>query len=78
METIKSKDPLNLDYIPEEIVDREKEIEQIERFLVPVHSSSSTILVHGPGGTGKTTCVKKILQDLEESTTADTVYVDCC
>lgn len=68
---------LSTDYVPENLASRKNELDQMERFLLPVSRKSNVILVHGPTGTGKTASVRRLLEDIEEDTTAATVYLDC-
>lgn len=58
------------DYLPEELPGREKELELIASFLRPVLKArpAESVLIHGRSGTGKTSCVKFVLRELEEST----------
>ncbi len=68
---------LSSNHVPENLTNRKNELDQMERFLLPVSERSNVLLVYGPTGSGKTTCVRRLLQDLEDSTTASTVYLDC-
>jgi len=69
MSTINDIEPLRNEYIPEDVLDRETEAEQLEQAL----ETTQNIHVHGPRGTGKTLIVKKQLENLE----TDTCYISC-
>lgn len=76
-EIVQDEKYLGPDFVPEELVNRDEEIDRMEKFLLPVHKRSNVLLLYGPSGTGKTTCVKILLQDVQEDTTAETIYLDC-
>lgn len=73
---IKRERYLRPDYIPDKLVNRE-EIEKVRKLLLPVHRKSNPVLIYGETGSGKTVSVKKLLQELGESASVDTVYIDC-
>ena len=41
------------------------------------HKPPDNLLVYGPAGSGKITCVKHVLDKLEEETRVKTVYINC-
>ena len=69
MSTINDIEPLRNEYIPENVLDRETEAEQLEQAL----ETTQNVHVHGPRGTGKTLIVKKQLENLE----TNTCYISC-
>src|SRR3990172_103934 len=60
---IKNRDILHYTYIPDTILHRDSEQEQVTQSLIPIlkHSRPSNLLVYGKPGTGKTLVVKKII-----------------
>src|SRR3990170_1985237 len=60
---IKNRDILHYTYMPDTILHRDSEQEQVTQSLIPIlkHSRPSNLLVYGKPGTGKTLVVKKIL-----------------
>ncbi|MFB6198184.1 MAG: AAA family ATPase, partial [Halobacteriaceae archaeon] len=57
--------------------EREREIRRIKNHLTPVNRHAQTLLVQGQTGVGKSVVVRKVLQELENDTTAKSVVVDC-
>ena len=65
---IKNRDILHFTYIPNIILHRKSEQEQVTQSLLPILKKSrpSNLLVYGKPGTGKTLVVKKILSKIQE------------
>ncbi|MGI0076955.1 MAG: Cdc6/Cdc18 family protein, partial [Nitrosopumilaceae archaeon] len=63
----KNRDILHYTYIPNTILHRDSEQEQVTQSLLPIlkHSRPSNLLVYGKPGTGKTLVVKKILSKIQ-------------
>jgi len=62
-----------------EPVGREPEIEQIADAVRPLSQGqeAENLLIYGPAGTGKTTCINHVLQKLEDQTRVQTVTINC-
>jgi cell division control protein 6 len=65
---IKNREILHFTYIPEIILHRKSEQEQVTQSLLPIlkQSRPSNLLVYGKPGTGKTLVVKKVLSKIQE------------
>jgi len=65
---IKNRDILHFTYIPNIILHRKSEQEQVTQSLLPIlkQSRPSNLLVYGKPGTGKTLVVKKVLSKIQE------------
>ncbi len=74
---IHDESKLSPKHVPSELKNREKEMKKIKEEVVPVSKRSRPVMVYGETGTGKTVAVKKLLNELEDETTAHTVYIDC-
>jgi len=76
----KDEQILKPDYVPDEILHRDKEISEIVASLQPLINSRTpeNIFIFGPPGIGKTLSVKYVLRQLEEYTSRiRTVYINC-
>ena len=75
----RSETYLAASYAPENPVGRDHNIEQIADALRPLarHKTPDNLLVYGPAGTGKTTCVRHILSKLEDETRVKPIYINC-
>jgi cell division control protein 6 len=65
---IKNREILHFTYIPDIILHRKSEQEQVTQSLLPIlkQSRPSNLLVYGKPGTGKTLVVKKVLSKIQE------------
>lgn len=67
------------DYVPKILPHRENQIkyltEKIERFVKSDYVSS--LLIFGPPGIGKTACIKRVIEIVEEKFNAKCIYVNC-
>jgi cell division control protein 6 len=63
---------------PEKPVGRENEIQQIVDAVKPVRHGKTpeNLLVHGPAGVGKTTCIRYVIDKFESETTGKAVYIN--
>ena len=75
----RSETYLAASHTPDKPVGRDHAIKQIADALRPLarHKTPGNLLVYGPAGTGKTTCVKHVLDKLEEETRVKPVYINC-
>ena len=68
------------EYYPAELLHREAEMQAIAEAVKPLIEGRQpdNLFVHGDSGTGKTTCVKHVLKEMDEFTSkVKTVYVNC-
>ncbi len=65
---IRNRNILHFTYIPDTILHRNSEQEQVTQSLIPIlkQSHPSNLLVYGKPGTGKTLVVKKIISKIQE------------
>ncbi len=77
---IASEEVLLPDYLPDALLHRERELSAIADSIKPLlaRRTPNNLFIHGVSGTGKTTCVKYILKQLAEHSSAVLpVYVNC-
>lgn len=77
---ILSEEILLPEYMPDELLHRERELQRIADSIKPLLSRRAPehLFIYGPSGCGKTTCVKYILKQLiEHSSAVLPVYVNC-
>lgn len=76
---LRSETYLSTDFQPEKPVGRHSEIDRIVEAVRPVtrRRSPENLLLYGPAGIGKTTCVTHVFNRLEEETTSKAVYINC-
>jgi len=77
---IEREEVLLPDYMPDELLHREKELQGIADSIKPLlkRRTPDNLFIHGASGTGKTTCVRYIMKQLgEHSSAALPVYVNC-
>ncbi|MCS7109398.1 MAG: AAA family ATPase [Candidatus Micrarchaeota archaeon] len=76
----KNENALSLEYLPPEMPEREGQLREIAFALNPVirGKRGRNILITGPTGSGKTSCVKYVLNQLNEvSQTPISIYINC-
>jgi len=75
---LRSETYLTTNYEPDEPVGRETEIERIADAVRPLtrRKTPENLLVYGPAGVGKTTCVKYVFDRLETEAGAKAVYIN--
>jgi len=79
-EIFKNENALSLEYIPPEMPGREAQLKELATILSSVTRGrrARNILITGPPGTGKTSCVKFVLNQLSEfSHSVIPVYINC-
>ena len=62
-----------------EPVGRDDEIERIATAIEPLahRRNADDLLVYGPSGVGKTTCVRHVFRNLDTETRVETVWINC-
>lgn len=75
---LRSETHLTTQHTPEKPVKRESELRRIANALRPLteNRTPENLLIHGPAGIGKTTCVKQAFNQLDE-THVNTVHINC-
>jgi orc1/cdc6 family replication initiation protein len=70
---------LTADYLPNKMVHREGERQEIARCLRPLVDGGSpeNMLLYGPPGTGKTAMANYVVEELKEKVFANSSYVNC-
>lgn len=76
---LRSETYLTTEYLPDQPVGRDTEVKRIADAVRPLtkRKKADNLLVYGPAGVGKTTCVKYVFNRLEEETGAKSVYINC-
>ncbi len=77
---IKAEEVLLPDYLPDEILHRERELQAIAESIKPLlrRQTPINLFIHGSSGTGKTSCIKYLLKQLREHSSGILpVYVNC-
>ena len=77
---IRSEEVLLPDYMPDELVHRSRELQVIADSIKPLikRRTPDNLFIYGHSGSGKTTCVKYIIKQLlEHSSAVLPVYVNC-
>lgn len=76
---LRSEAYLTSEHEPEEPVGREREIQRVVDAVKPLtrRRQPENLLVYGPAGVGKTTCVKHVFDRLEAESSANAVYINC-
>ncbi|MBU0532679.1 AAA family ATPase [Patescibacteria group bacterium] len=75
-----SEEILLPDYLPDDLIHRNKELQSIADSIKPIikKRTPDNLFIHGPSGSGKTCCIKHILKQLSSYSTAILpVYVNC-
>lgn len=68
------------EYVPEDLLHRQAEMQEVAQAIKPLLSGKQpdNLFIHGNSGTGKTTCVKHVLKELDDHTSkVKAVYVNC-
>ena len=80
---IKDPEKLDFDYVPDELIHRDKQIKFLAQMFKPLLSNvSQNIIIKGPVGTGKTVIAKKFCKELislarKKGKTIEYVHVNC-
>ncbi|MGB9576949.1 MAG: Cdc6/Cdc18 family protein [Candidatus Micrarchaeia archaeon] len=77
---IRDERPLLPDYLPPQVLHRETQIKEMALALEPAASGRKprSVIAYGPTGTGKTTCTRYVLKELQEfSSRVLPIYVNC-
>ncbi len=81
---IKDQEKLSFDFVPEELPNREEEMQKLFGLYRGIVSSnvSQNVLIYGPVGTGKTVTAKRFCMDFEDwakdrDQNIDSVFVNC-
>jgi len=80
----RAKDTLSADFTPENIPHRKKQIRELALMLAPVlrGEKPSNVFIYGKTGTGKSLCIKKVSNSLQETASNSSkkvkiIYVNC-
>lgn len=78
-EIFKNEEVFSPEYLPNEIIHRDKEVKEIAYFIKGVlKGNPANVFLHGPTGSGKTSCAKYVLKELEEySGKVKNIYINC-
>lgn len=77
---IAKEDALLPDYTPTEALHRTKEMKEIAAAINPMTygRNCNNLFIYGPSGTGKTTCMKILIEQLDENTSkVIPIYANC-
>lgn len=76
---LRSENYLTTGYHPEEPVGRDTEIDTIADAVRPLahRHDPDNLLIYGPTGVGKTTCVKHVTRRLENQASVNSIYINC-
>jgi len=77
---IRDEKPLLPDYLPDDVLQRERELQYIADCIKPLlkRNKPQNLFIYGPSGTGKTTCLKYLIRELlEQSSSVLPVYINC-
>lgn len=76
---LRSETYLTTAYEPEEPVGRQQEIKRLADAVRPLtrRHDPDNLLIYGPAGVGKTTCVKHVTQNLENQASVNSIYINC-
>jgi cell division control protein 6 len=79
-----NKVTLQINYTPDDVPHREKQMDEIARILAPSlrMEKPSNLFIYGKTGTGKTLCIKRTAQELkhlahDKNVALDVIYVNC-
>jgi cell division control protein 6 len=79
-----AKDTLSSDFTPENIPHRERQIEELALILRPVlrGEKPSNVFIYGKTGTGKSLCIRKVSNSLQEISSSTgrgvkVIYINC-
>lgn len=77
----KNREVLSPHYIPKKLIFREKEINDIEKAIVPSLKGEKgrNLFIYGKTGTGKTTCTKYVINEINQipNIKTKTSYINC-
>lgn len=75
----RNEDVLDFNYIPDKLIHRECEIEEIVSSIKPIlnNGKPSNLFIYGNAGIGKTACVKFVFNELSENTEIIPIYLNC-
>lgn len=76
---LRSETYLTTEYAPDQPVGRDTEVNRIADAVRPLtrRKKPDNLLVYGPAGIGKTTCVRHVFNRLEKESGARSVYINC-
>jgi len=76
---LRSEAYLTTQHTPEKPVAREADLQRIGDAVRPLTQNRppENLLIYGPAGVGKTTCVEHVFNELDTETSVATVYMNC-
>ena len=76
---LRSETHLTKNFTPQEPVGRDGETNRIVEAVKPLtrQERPENLLVHGPAGVGKTTCVRHVFDRLEDESSTMAIYINC-